>query len=285
MIETTIQATSAPQLANAAFNAIAETLSGAKPALVLMALATRGLETRLGQADPFDARGACPLFVVRRVETSISAEFARGAAEQTPMRFQAGNDLLGIGWIAVQYPILGDETAIDFGAPHLVAELGVVGLGLAPADGISVRLEQTDELVGGWHLGTLQHAPSRLIDDALHQRPIVLHLCLQPDGTEVTRMSQSGTHEVGLLDQRLDYPDQLSIQQEDGSAFVFSRFARRLASQLSDLARQTTPADADLETMPSPLGLAPEPHAPPVAPIDSAPVPHHPTDDCRSGNG
>jgi len=64
MSQAAVQMSGASQLADAAFDPIAEALRGAKPGLPFMVAATVGLITWLGQADMLDSQSLRLLLVV-----------------------------------------------------------------------------------------------------------------------------------------------------------------------------------------------------------------------------
>src|SRR3972149_2191719 len=77
MMETAVQPPSPPQLADPAFDPVAETPRGPEPGLMLPATAACALVARLGQAPPPHASRASLPLVLRRINAPVTAQFAR----------------------------------------------------------------------------------------------------------------------------------------------------------------------------------------------------------------
>jgi len=81
MRQAAVQMPCASQLADAAFNAITETLSGTEPGLSLVGPAMVGLVTGLRQTDMAHSQSLSLLLVVGRVDAAITRHFLRRFAK------------------------------------------------------------------------------------------------------------------------------------------------------------------------------------------------------------
>src|SRR3972149_8949727 len=190
MIETTVQPARAAQMTDAAFDPIAIAPGRAEPGLMLIALPGFRLVAGLRQAHALDAQFPGLTFILGRVDTAVATYFARGFTEPTPMSFQTGQQLIGIGWIAGQNAILADQAAVNFSVPDLVTELGVFGFGFAPANDGRVRFKQADHCLTRGHGDFFYNALSRLPDHLLPQRNKGLEIGLGPKGGQVGQGAQ-----------------------------------------------------------------------------------------------
>src|SRR5512139_2701330 len=211
MIETPPQASRAAQVTNAPFNPTAKFPSGAEPSLALVALPLLRLVARLGQTDTFDAGGPGFLLIGGRVDAAIATQFPRGMAELLLMDFQTGWQLIGIGRIAFQDPILTDQAPVDFGVPQFVTELGVTGFRFPATNDGGVRFKQTHQFLTGRNSHVFEHTLPRLHDDLLHQRHILLEQCLHAHCRQIRPSGQAGLNPGDLFQQGTHQGDQLRV--------------------------------------------------------------------------
>lgn len=134
MRQAAIQMAGASQLANAAFDPIAEPLGGAKPGLPFVVAATIRLITWLGQADMIHPQSLRLLLVVGRVNAAITTDFFRWFAKDLAVIAQAGDQQRRFIGITLQETIFANQPSIDFGIPNFATKLGVFGFGFAATD-------------------------------------------------------------------------------------------------------------------------------------------------------
>ena len=141
VIETPSELPRPTQLTDPAFNASPKTSCGAKPALFFIPAAPSRLVARLGQTDALDAQSARLLFVVRRMQPSITAQVTRRLAECAAMIAHTRQDLALVRRVAVQDAPLGHNSAVHFREPELATKLGFLGFDFAAANDGCGRLE------------------------------------------------------------------------------------------------------------------------------------------------
>src|SRR3972149_3631121 len=110
MRQTAVQVAGASQLADAAFDPIAEPLSGSEPRLLFVEAATVRLVAGLGQADPAHTQSQGLLLVFGRVNAAIATNFTRWLAEHLAMMPHTGNQELRFVRVALQEAIFTDQT-------------------------------------------------------------------------------------------------------------------------------------------------------------------------------
>ena len=221
MRQTTVQVAGASQLADAAFDPIAEALGHPEPGLFLLLAAAICFVAGLRQADPPHAQRPGLLLVVGRVNAAIPTDFPGRFAKQLAMLPQTGDQKLRFVRVALQEAIFANQTAIDFGIPNLAPELGLFGFGFATANQGGVGLEQAQHFLAGGCRLPVQDSLLGLVNDLLHQGQILIKLFIQPIGPGVLQGGQAGLELRDLLQQGLHDCQQFLIQFQAGFCRVF----------------------------------------------------------------
>src|SRR3972149_6617672 len=174
MSQAAVQMPCASQLADAAFDPIAEPLSGAKPGLPFVVAATVGLITWLWQADMIHPQSLRLLLVVGRVNAAIAAHFLRRFTKHLAVIAEAGEQKLGFIRVALQKGVFADQTALNFGIPNLATKLRVFRFGFAATDEGGMGFKEAQHLIAGGRRLPVQDSRLGLGDDLLHQGHILI---------------------------------------------------------------------------------------------------------------
>lgn len=230
MSQTAVQVAGASQLADAAFNSIAETLSGSKPGLLFLLATMVGLIAGLRQAHMTHPQGTGLLLVFGRMNAAIATNFMGWFSEHLAMMLQTGNKKLRFIRVALQQTIFTDQASVNFSVPDLAPKLGLFGFGFASANQGGMRLKETEHLIASRCRLPMQDPLLGLLDDSFHQRQIVIQFLLQPLSRGVLQGGQAGLDLGHLQQQGLHHYQQLLIQFQAGFCRVFGLRAAQTAN-------------------------------------------------------
>jgi hypothetical protein len=220
-----VQVAGASQLANAAFDPIAKTLSSAKPGLPLVVAALVGFIPGLGQADLLHSQSLRLLLVVGRVNAAIPTNFFGWFAEDLAVIAQAGEQQWRFIGVAFQDAVFAHQSAIhspalacgaSVGIPDLAPELGLFGFGFSAADQGGRGFKQAQHFFARGHRFPVQDSRLGLGDNLLDQRQIVTQLFMQSIRRRVMQLAQAGLDLGHLGQQGLHHRQQLFIQFQAG---------------------------------------------------------------------
>src|SRR5689334_11038655 len=164
-----LHAAAAKQHRDAAFNAHAETLTLFKCRALLQGFPLRGLlPTALRNAHLTYSRLLALIQIFGTVKAPVTGIQIGGTVEALMMSLQRSLHLAGIGGIAVQHLVVGDQALRAFRQKHFVTELYRFAR-LAALDQIGVRFEDRVHFLLGGNLLSMDYSAPCLIDDPIPQ--------------------------------------------------------------------------------------------------------------------
>jgi hypothetical protein len=169
-----LHAASPEQDRDAALNAGPEALAFFEGGAFLDGLAFRGfLSAPLRDGDEGDASLLAGGEIVGAVEAAVGAIDFRRPPEGLLMLLERGGDVVFVGRVSLQYPVLSDQAAGAFGQKDLVAELDGL-LSLAALDQVGVAFKDGVEFLITGDLLAFQHPAAGLVQDAVAQLTVML---------------------------------------------------------------------------------------------------------------